>query len=123
MEIFKELTAEKHEQVVFWLDKVANLRAIIAIHDTTLGPAIGGVRLLKYETEEDAITDALRLSRAMTYKASAIGVNQGGGQAVIMAPDEEIDHDTLWWSFGRFVNSLGGRFIAGEDVGTSVEDM
>lgn len=123
MEIFESITAENHEQLVFWLDKVANLKAIIAIHDTTLGPAIGGVRLLYYETEDEAVADALRLSRSMTYKASAVGVNFGGGQAVIMAPKEEIDKDALWWSFGRFVNTLGGRFIAGEDVGTSVDDM
>ncbi|MCP4632673.1 MAG: Glu/Leu/Phe/Val dehydrogenase [candidate division Zixibacteria bacterium] len=117
------MSAENHEQLVFWHDKVAGLKALIAIHDTTLGPAIGGVRLLRYDSEEDAISDALRLSKGMTYKASAVGVNFGGGQAVILAPSEGIDSDALWWSFGRFVQSLGGRFIAGEDVGTSVEDI
>jgi len=121
--IFEKIKVEGHEQLVFWLDKLANLRAIIAIHDTTLGPAIGGVRLLRYDSEEDAICDALLLSKAMTYKASAVGVNFGGGQAVIMKPDVPIESDALWWSFGRFVNSLGGRFIASEDVGTSVEDI
>jgi len=121
--LFKQIAADSHEQVVFWLDRVANLKAIIAIHDTTLGPAIGGVRLLHYDSEAEAISDALLLSKAMTYKASAVGVNFGGGQGVIMAPDGEIDGDALWWSFGRFINSLGGRFIGGEDIGTSVEDI
>ncbi len=123
MAIFEKVKTNEHEQLVFWLDKVANLKAMIAIHDTTLGPAIGGVRLLKYDSEEDAIDDSLRLSKSMTYKASGVGVNFGGGQAVIMKPDGPIDSDALWWSFGRFMDSLGGRFIAGEDVGTSVEDM
>lgn len=123
MDIFKSLSVDEHEQVVFCCDKVSRLRGIIAIHDTTLGPAIGGIRFMEYASEEQAFEDALRISKAMTYKSSAAGLNLGGGQGVIIDPGEEADRNFLFRSFGRFVDSLSGRFIAAEDVGTSVEDM
>lgn len=123
MEIFKSLSADEHEQVVFCCGRVSRLRAIIAIHDTTLGPAIGGIRFMKYASEEEAFDDALRLSKTMTYKSSAAGLNLGGGQGVIIDPGADADRNLIFRSFGQFVDSLSGRFIAGEDVGTSVEDM
>jgi leucine dehydrogenase len=123
MEIFKELAIDKHEQVVFCSDKVSNLRSIIAIHDTTLGPAIGGVRMYPYKSEDDALRDVLLLSKAMTYKAAAAGVNLGGGQGVIMGNPDKDKNEILLRTFGRFVNSLNGRYITAEDLGTTVEDM
>lgn len=123
MEIFKELAIDRHEQVVFCSDKVSNLRSIIAIHDTTLGPAIGGVRMYPYKSEEDALRDVLLLSKAMTYKAAAAGVNLGGGQGVIIGNPEKDKTEIVLRTFGRFVNGLNGRYITAEDLGTTVEDM
>ncbi|HEX9916813.1 MAG TPA: Glu/Leu/Phe/Val dehydrogenase dimerization domain-containing protein, partial [candidate division Zixibacteria bacterium] len=123
MEIFKELAIDKHEQVVFCSDKVSGLRSIIAIHDTTLGPAIGGVRMYPYKSEDDALKDVLLLSKAMTYKAAAAGVNLGGGQGVIMGNPDKDKTEILLRTFGRFVNGLNGRYITAEDLGTTVEDM
>ncbi|MGB8657877.1 MAG: Glu/Leu/Phe/Val dehydrogenase dimerization domain-containing protein [Candidatus Zixiibacteriota bacterium] len=123
MEIFKSLVHGEHEQVVFWSDKVAGLRSIIAIHDTTLGPAIGGVRMHPYKSEDEALKDVLLLSESMTYKAAAAGINLGGGQAVIIGDPLEDKSELILRSFGRFVESLNGRYITAEDVGTTVEDM
>lgn len=123
MEIFKSLAHDEHEQVVFWSDRVAGLRSIIAIHDTTLGPAIGGVRMHPYKSEEEALRDVLLLSKSMTYKAAAAGINLGGGQAVIIGDPLKDKNELILRSFGRFVESLNGRYITAEDVGTSVEDM
>lgn len=121
------LTLEKmysmgHEEVVFVQDKSCGLKAIIGIHDTTLGPALGGTRLWPYSSEEDALTDVLRLSRGMTYKNSISGLNLGGGKAVIIA-DPKDKNEALFRSFGRFIESLNGRYITAEDVNTSVEDI
>ena len=123
MEIFKSLAQDEHEQVAFWSDRVAGLRSIIAIHDTTLGPAIGGVRMHPYKSEEEALKDVLLLSRSMTYKAAAAGINLGGGQGVIIGDPLQDKNELVLRSFGRFVESLHGRYITAEDVGTTVEDM
>ncbi len=123
MEIFKSLAHGEHEQVVLWSDRVAGLRSIIAIHDTTLGPAIGGVRMHPYKSEQEALGDVLLLSKSMTYKAAAAGINLGGGQAVIIGDPAKDKNEVVLRSFGRFVESLNGRYITAEDVGTTVEDM
>ncbi|BDG59947.1 Glu/Leu/Phe/Val dehydrogenase dimerization domain-containing protein [Caldinitratiruptor microaerophilus] len=123
MAIFSEVATHGHEQVVFCHDKVSGLRAIIAIHDTTLGPALGGARMWPYRSEEEALTDALRLARGMTYKAAAMGLDLGGGKAVIWGDPRRDKTEALLRAFGRFVHSLAGRYITAEDVGTTVEDM
>lgn len=112
-----------HEQVVFCQDKAAGLKAIIAIHDTTLGPALGGTRMRNYATEEEALRDVLRLSRGMTCKATAAGLNLGGGKGVIIGDPKKDKSEILFRAYGKFVNSLGGRYITAEDVGTDVNDM
>ncbi len=112
-----------HEQVVFCLNKEAGLKAIIAIHDTTLGPALGGTRMWKYESDTDALRDVLRLSRGMTYKAAVSGLNLGGGKAVIIGDSSKDKNELLFRTFGKFVEGLAGRYITAEDVGTSVRDM
>lgn len=113
----------EHEQIVFCSDKSAHLKAIIAIHDTTLGPALGGTRMWPYANEDDALVDVLRLSRGMTYKAAAAGLNLGGGKAVIIGDPKTQKSEALFRAFGQFVNSLNGRYITAEDVGTGVKDM
>lgn len=112
-----------HEEVVFFNDPATHLRAIVAVHSTKLGPALGGVRMWKYDSVEQAVEDALRLSRAMTYKAAVAGLNLGGGQAVIVGDPRKDKSEALFRSFGTWVESLAGRYIAGEDVGTDVNDM
>jgi leucine dehydrogenase len=113
----------EHEQVVFCSDKDCGLRAIIAIHNTTLGPALGGTRMWPYKSEEDALVDVLRLSRGMTYKASAAGLNLGGGKAVIIGDPKKDKSEALFRTFGAYVNSINGKYITAEDVGTTVNDM
>jgi leucine dehydrogenase len=124
MGIFEAMSREgSHEQVLFCQDEASGLKAIIAIHDTTLGPALGGCRMWPYETEEDALEDVLRLSRGMTYKASAAGLNLGGGKAVIIGDPKQHKSEALFRIYGRFVESLNGRYITAEDVNTTVMDM
>src|SRR3989338_3252211 len=123
MEYFELMTKYEHEQVVFCYDRSVNLKAIIAIHDTTLGPALGGCRMWNYKTEEEAVRDVLRLSRGMTYKAAVAGLNLGGGKAVIIANPKTDKSEALFRSFGAFVESLNGRYITAEDVGTDVNYM
>jgi len=123
MKIFEYMEKYGYEQLVFCHDKTSGLKAIIAIHDTTLGPALGGTRMWNYENEEDAILDVLRLARGMTYKAAAAGLNLGGGKAVIIGDPKKDKSEELWRAFGRFVQSLNGRYITAEDVGTTVQDM
>ncbi len=113
----------RHEQVVFCENKEVGLKAIIAIHNTTLGPALGGTRMWNYRNEDEALIDVLRLSKGMTYKAAAAGLNLGGGKAVIIGDPKTQKSEGLFRAFGRFVNSLGGRYITAEDVGTGVRDM
>ena len=112
-----------HEQVILCNDKDVGLKAIIAIHNTLLGPALGGTRMWNYKTEDEALVDVLRLSKGMTYKASAAGLNLGGGKAVIIGDSKTQKSEGLFRAFGRFVNSLNGRYITAEDVGTTVKDM
>lgn len=123
MSIFKEITRKHHEQVVFCHDEASGLKAIIAIHDTTLGPALGGTRFYPYATDEAALIDALRLSRGMTYKSAAAGLNLGGGKAVIIGNPKKLKNEMLFRAYGRFVQGLAGRYITAEDVGTTVRDM
>jgi leucine dehydrogenase len=122
MQVFKKLAEYRYEQIVFCHDKATGLRAIIAIHDTTLGPALGGCRMYPYASEDEAIVDVLRLARGMTYKAAASGLNLGGGKSVIIGDPQEKSEELLR-SFGRYIETLGGRYIVAEDVGTSTEDM
>ncbi len=112
-----------HERVVFCTNKDVGLKAIIAIHNTTLGPALGGTRMWPYKNEQEALIDVLRLSAGMTYKASAAGLNLGGGKAVIIGDPKKDKTEGLFRAFGAFVNSLGGSYITAEDVGTTVKDM
>lgn len=123
MELFKSMEKYDYEQVVVCQDKETGLKAIIVIHNTELGPALGGTRMWPYESEEAAFEDALRLARGMTYKNAAAGLNLGGGKAVIIGDPKKDKSEALLRAFGRFVQSLNGRYITAEDVGTSVEDM
>ncbi|MGD9900647.1 MAG: Glu/Leu/Phe/Val dehydrogenase dimerization domain-containing protein [Calditrichaceae bacterium] len=123
MKYFQKMTEFGHEQVVLCHDKTTGLKAVIAIHNTVLGPALGGCRMWPFESEEAAIEDALRLSRGMSYKNAAAGLNLGGGKAVIIGDPNKDKSEALFRAFGQFVQSLGGRYITAEDVGTSVQDM
>jgi len=123
MGVFEITDKMDHEQVVFCNDPTTGLKAIIAIHDTTLGPALGGCRFWNYESEEDALVDVLRLSRGMTYKASVAGLPLGGGKAVIIGDSKKLKSEAFFRSFGKFVNSLSGRYITAEDVNIKVEDI
>ena len=123
MALFEHMQAEDHEQVVFCADRNAGLTALIAIHDTTLGPALGGIRMRAYASEEDAVTDVLRLSQAMTYKASLAGLEYGGGKAVVIAPETPPNREVLFRALGRAIESLAGRYIPTEDMGTTTADI
>jgi leucine dehydrogenase len=112
-----------HEQVLFCNDPSTGLKAIIGIHNTVLGPALGGTRMWAYASEADALTDVLRLSRGMTYKAAISGLNLGGGKAVIIGDSRKIKDEALMRRFGLFVESLGGKYITAEDVGMTTKDM
>jgi leucine dehydrogenase len=112
-----------HEQVIFCHDKSVGLKAIIAIHNTALGPALGGTRMWNYKNENDALVDVLRLSRGMTYKAAAAGLNLGGGKAVIIGDSKTQKTEGLFRAFGQFINTLNGKYITAEDVGTCEKDM
>lgn len=112
-----------HEQVVYCNDPETGLKAIIAIHDTTLGPALGGCRFWNYATEEEALVDVLRLSRGMTYKAAVAGLPLGGGKAVIIGDPSKLKSEDFFRTFGKFVNSLEGRYITAEDVNIKVADI
>jgi leucine dehydrogenase len=121
--VFDSIHYQDHEQVVFATDPASGLRTIIAIHSTALGPALGGTRFYPYAAEEQALDDVLRLSRGMTYKASAAGLDLGGGKAVIIGDPNTLKSERLWRAYGQFVESLGGRYITAEDVGTTTADM
>ncbi len=123
MEIFKKMEQHDYEQLVFCQDKTSGLKAIICIHDTTLGPALGGTRMWNYATEEEAIEDAIRLGRGMTYKNAAAGLNLGGGKTVIIGDPLKDKNEEMFRAFGRFIQGLNGRYITAEDVGTTVADM
>ena len=121
--LFTSLGEHSHEQVSFFYEPSTGYRGIIAIHDTTLGPALGGTRFWNYTSDQAALTDALRLSRGMTYKAAVAGLNLGGGKSVIIGDNKTTKREPLFRVHGRHVESLGGRYITAEDVGTSTADM
>ena len=123
MKILESMIQEGHEQLLVCSDPAVGLKALIAIHDTTLGPACGGCRIWPHRTEEAAIEDVLRLSKAMTYKSALAGLDLGGGKALIIADPRTDKSEGLFRSFGRSVDTLGGRFIVAEDVGVTPQDM
>jgi leucine dehydrogenase len=121
--VINQMSLFNHEQVVFCNDNETGLKAIIAIHNTILGPALGGTRMWMYNNEGEALKDVLRLSRGMTYKAAISGLNLGGGKAVIIGDSKIHKTEALIRRFGKFVNSLGGKYITAEDVGISTKEM
>jgi len=122
--IFEYMQTYDFENLFFCQDKALDFKAVIAIHDTTLGPATGGCRMWQdYPSEMDAVEDALRLARGMTYKYAAAGVNLGGGKAVIIGDPKRTDREPVFRALGKFINRLGGKYITGEDVGTTLQDM
>jgi leucine dehydrogenase len=122
-DIFSQMQTMGHEQILLSHDPSCGYHGIIAIHDTTLGPALGGTRFWQYGTTAEAITDALRLARGMTYKSAVAGINLGGGKSVIIGDNRRVDREALFRAHGRFIETLGGRYITAEDIGTSPADM
>jgi leucine dehydrogenase len=123
MAVFDLMSQHGYGQLHLARDQASGLEAIIAIHDTRLGPALGGCRFIHYGSEEEALVDALRLARGMTYKAALAGLDHGGGKSVIIKPQRRFDRTALFRAFGRFIDSLRGHYVTAEDSGTSVEDM
>lgn len=123
MDPFKSMATYAHEQLVLCHEPSCGYFGIIAIHDTTLGPALGGTRFWNYASTDEAITDALRLARGMSYKSAVAGLNLGGGKSVIVGDNKRTDREAVFRAHGRFVESLKGRYITAEDVGTSPGDM
>ena len=123
MNLFEHLEKYRYGEVHVRRDAESGLAAIVAIHDSRLGPALGGSRFISYAHEELALVDALRLARGMTYKAAITGLPHGGGKSVIIRPSKAFDRTALFTEFGRFIENLGGRYITAEDSGTSVADM
>lgn len=121
--VVERMSEYNHEQLLFCNDNATGLKAIIAVHNTTLGPALGGTRMWQYNNELEALNDVLRLSRGMTYKNSISGLNLGGGKAVIIGDSRKQKSEALFRRFGKFVESLGGKYITAEDVGISPQDM
>ncbi len=121
--VIAQMMLNNHEQIVFCNDNATGLRAIVAIHNTVLGPSLGGTRMWNYNNEMEALTDVLRLSRGMTYKSSVAGLNLGGGKAVIIGDAKKIKSEALLRRFGKFIDSLGGKYITAEDVAMSSRDM
>ncbi len=123
MAVFDEVAREGHEQILYGYDEISGLKTIIAIHSTDLGPALGGTRFFSYDTEAQALEDVLRLSKGMTYKAAVAGLDLGGGKAVIIGDPRTDKSERLFRAYGRIVDSLQGRYITAEDVGTTTHDM
>jgi leucine dehydrogenase len=123
MKLFDTISSMGHEQLVLCHDPAAGYRGIIAIHSTVLGPALGGTRFWNYASDDESVVDALRLARGMTYKNAVAGLNLGGGKSVIIGDNKTADRELIFRAHGRFVESLGGRYITAEDVGTSTADM
>ncbi len=121
--IFESMMDSEHEQVIVCLDPSSGLKAIIAIHNTILGPSLGGVRMWPYESEQAALKDVLRLSRGMTYKAAVAGLNLGGGKGVIIGDPKKDKKEAIFRAFGRYVEGLAGRYITAEDVGMGIREM
>ena len=123
MDTFADMQTMGHEQMVLCHEPSCGYLGIIAIHDTTLGPALGGTRYWQYASSDEAMTDALRLSKGMTYKAAVAGLSLGGGKSVIVGDNKRTDREAVFRSHGRFIETLNGRYITAEDVGTSPSDM
>ncbi len=123
MKKFEYMEKHGYEQLVFFHDKTTGLRGITCIHNTTLGPALGGTRLWEYENEDEATLDVLRLARGMTYKAAAAGLNLGGGKSVLIGDANTVKSEAYFRAFGRYVQTLNGRYITAEDINTSTKDM
>jgi leucine dehydrogenase len=123
MDLFKTMAGYGYGEVHVRRDEASGLSAIIAIHDTRLGPSLGGCRFIHYADEGAAFTDALRLARGMSYKAAITGLDLGGGKSVLIRPKGEFDRTRLFEDFGRFIDNLGGRYITAEDSGTATADM
>ncbi len=121
--VFDYMEKHRYEQVVYFHDKTTGLKGITCIHNTTLGPALGGTRLWNYASEEEAVIDCLRLARGMTYKAAAAGLNLGGGKTVLIGNPDKVKSEGYFRALGRYVQSLNGRYITAEDVNTSTKDM
>lgn len=121
--IFDKLVQHDYEQIVLVQDKATGLKGIIAIHNTVLGPGLGGTRMYNYANEKDAIIDVLRLSRGMTYKAAISGLNLGGAKAVLIGDPNKLKSEAYFRKFGRFIENLNGKYITAEDVGTTTKDM
>jgi len=121
--VIAQMMLNNHEQIVFCNDNATGLKAIVAIHNTVLGPSLGGTRMWNYQSEMEALTDVLRLSRGMTYKSSVAGLNLGGGKAVIIGDAKKIKSEALLRRFGKFIDSLGGKYITAEDVAMTSRDM
>lgn len=121
--VIAQMSLHNHEQILFCNDNATGLKAIIAIHNTVLGPSLGGTRMWNYNNEMEALHDVLRLSRGMTYKSSVAGLNLGGGKAVIIGDPKKVKNEALLRRFGKFVNSLGGKYITAEDVAMTSRDM
>ncbi len=122
-DVFAQMQTMGHEQMLLSHDPSCGYYGIVAIHDTTLGPALGGTRFWQYGSTAEAVTDALRLSRGMTYKSAVAGINLGGGKSVIIGDNRRADREALFRAHGRFIETLGGRYITAEDIGTSPADM
>lgn len=123
MHFVEFMQANGHQELAVWTDNDAGLRAFIAVHDTTLGPALGGTRIWPHATNDDAIMDVLRLARAMTYKSAAAGLPLGGGKGLVVADPRTDKTEAMFRSYGRFVESLHGRYITTEDVGATAREM
>lgn len=123
LELFDLMNEYLYEQIVLCHEPYTKLRAIIVIHNTTLGPALGGIRMWPYDSERDAIVDCMRLARGMTFKAAVAGLNLGGGKTVVIGDPRKDKSEALFRALGRFIDTLNGRYIAAEDVGTATEDM
>ncbi len=123
MNKFEYMEKHDYEQLIYFYDKTTGLKGVTAIHDTTLGPALGGTRIWNYATEEDAVMDALRLARGMTYKSAAAGLNLGGGKTVLIGDAQTCKSEAYFRALGRYVQSLNGRYITAEDVNTNTKDM
>lgn len=123
MGVFEAIGTHSHEEVLSGVDHASGLRTIIAIHSTALGPALGGTRFFPYESEAEALHDVLRLAKGMTYKSAVAGLDLGGGKAVIIGDPQQDKSERLLRAYGRLIDSLGGRYITAEDVGTTLEDM
>lgn len=123
LKVFEYMEKHKYEQVVYFYDRTTGLKGVTVIHNTTLGPALGGTRLWNYESEDAAVLDCLRLARGMTYKAAAAGLNLGGGKTVLIGDATKVKSEAYFRALGRYVQSLNGRYITAEDVNTSTKDM